>query len=150
MALSALEPETGLKHANRMALEKWMEIYTGPDFRIALSDTFGLDAFLDDFDLRLATEYRGTRQDSGDPELYVDKVVAHYKKLGINPAEKVIVFSDALNIPKCVRYKKYADGKGIECRFGIGTNLTNDFKLKGWVIFEPRTALHGSLTIFVF
>lgn len=131
MALSALEPETGLKHANHQALTKWAETYAGPDFRIALSDTFGVDAFLEDFDLKLATEYRGTRQDSGDPEVYTDKVVNHYKKLGIDPAEKVIVFSDALNIPKCIKYKKYADAKGIESRFGIGTNLTNDFKFKG-------------------
>ncbi|KAI9003370.1 nicotinate phosphoribosyltransferase [Hyaloraphidium curvatum] len=128
MALSALEATTGLKHANKMALSKWASTYTGPDFRIALSDTFGVDAFLEDFDDNLADMYRGTRHDSGDATVYVDKIVGHYKKLGIDPAEKVIVFSDALSIAKCLRYKKYADSKGIESRFGIGTHLTNDFK----------------------
>lgn len=131
MAVSALEPDTGLEHANYKALIKWAEMYAAPEFRIALSDTFGVDAFLRDFDAALATEYRGTRQDSGDPKVYVDKMVEHYRQLGIDYSDKFIVFSDALNVPRCIALKDYAIAKGIQARFGVGTNFTNDYSFHG-------------------
>src|SRR5690606_14647012 len=74
----------------------------------------------------LANAYDGVRQDSGDPFAFADKIVEHYERLGINPQEKVIVFSDSLSAELAVRLKKYCDGR-IKTSFGIGTNLTNDF-----------------------
>jgi nicotinic acid phosphoribosyltransferase len=40
---------------------------------------------------------------------------------------KVIVFSDGLNVEKCLEIAKYCKGK-IRCSFGIGTHFTNDFE----------------------
>lgn len=46
---------------------------------------------------------------------------------GIDPASKSIVFSDGLNIDRCLDLQKLSTELGIKCSFGIGTFLTNDF-----------------------
>ncbi|WP_440948619.1 nicotinate phosphoribosyltransferase [Methanosarcina sp. T3] len=121
MGTSAL---IGLRYANRFAFENWVEVYKG-DLGIALTDTFGSEAFFKDMDLKLSKTYDGFRHDSGDPFIFVDRVIDHYRKMGIDPMKKVIVFSDALNAEAAVRLKKYCQGK-INCSFGIGTSLTNN------------------------
>lgn len=114
----------GVRVANKMALEAWQEIY---DTRlgIALTDTFTTDEFLKCFNRHQAMLYDGVRQDSGDPIKYVDKIVAHYKKLDIDPMSKTILFSDSLNLEKVREILIYCKGK-IKCAFGIGTYLSND------------------------
>jgi nicotinate phosphoribosyltransferase len=121
MGTSAL---VGLRYANRFAFENWVEVYKG-DLGIALTDTFGSEAFFKDMDLKLSKIYDGLRHDSGDPYDFVDKVINHYRKMGIDPMKKVIVFSDALDAASAIRLKKYCEGK-INCSFGIGTTLTNN------------------------
>ena len=114
----------GIRIANKMALEAWMKVY---DTRlgIALTDTFTTDDFLKCFDRRLALLFDGVRQDSGDPFEFVDKIVAHYKSLDIDPMSKTILFSDALDIDKVEALVNYCAGK-IKCAFGIGTFFSND------------------------
>lgn len=121
MGTSAL---VGLRYANRFAFENWVEVYNG-DLGIALTDTFGSEAFFKDMDLKLSKIYDGFRHDSGDPYTFVDRVIEHYGKMRIDPMKKVIVFSDALNAEAAVKLKKYCEGK-INCSFGIGTSLTNN------------------------
>jgi nicotinate phosphoribosyltransferase len=121
MGTSAL---VGLRYANRFAFENWVEVYNG-DLGIALTDTFGSKAFFKDMDLRLSKIYDGFRHDSGDPYDFVDAVIEHYQKMGIDPMKKLIVFSDALNADTAIQLKKYCEGK-INCSFGIGTSLTNN------------------------
>jgi nicotinate phosphoribosyltransferase len=121
MGTSAL---VGLRYANRFAFENWVEVYNG-DLGIALTDTFGSDAFFKDMDLKLSKIYDGVRHDSGDPYVFVDTVTEHYKRMGIDPMKKVIVFSDALDADTAIRLKRYCEGK-INCSFGIGTSLTNN------------------------
>ena len=121
MGISAL---LGLRKANYFAFESWAEVYGG-NLGIALSDTFGSKAFFKDFSLKLAKLYDGVRHDSGDPFAFVDRVVEHYTKIGIDPLKKVVVFSDALDALDAIRLKEYCEGK-INCSFGIGTSLTNN------------------------
>jgi nicotinate phosphoribosyltransferase len=121
MGTSAL---VGLRHANRFAFENWVKVYNG-DLGIALTDTFGSEAFFKDMDLKLSKIYDGFRHDSGDPYDFVDRVIEHYRKMGIDPMKKVIVFSDALDAVSAIGLKKYSDGK-TNCSFGIGTSLTNN------------------------
>ncbi|ORY87792.1 Quinolinate phosphoribosyl transferase [Protomyces lactucae-debilis] len=113
-------------HANRLALLKWREVY-GDELGIALTDTFSTDAFLRDFEKDLATSFAGVRQDSGSPEDFAKRIVEHYKKLDIDPAGKAIVFSDSLNVKRCIGLQDVCKGLGIPCSFGIGTFLTNDY-----------------------
>lgn len=121
MGISAL---VGLKNANLFALECWLDMYKG-DLGIALSDTFGSKAFFDNFNLKLAKLYDGVRHDSGDPFVFADQVIEHYKSLGIDPSSKLIVFSDSLQASDAANIKEYCRGK-IKCSFGIGTSLTNN------------------------
>lgn len=123
MAHSVLQ---GLRNANRFALDAWTKVYRG-SLGIALTDTYGTDAFLKDFDVYLAKLFDGVRHDSGDPFNFIDKVVQHYGTLGIDPATKTIVFSDSLNAELACRIAAACKGK-IRCSFGIGTNFTNDFQ----------------------
>jgi len=121
MGVSELE---SLRYANKHALYKWADVYKG-NLGIALTDTFGTDGFLKDFDLTLAKLYDGVRQDSGNPYEFAEKMITHYKKLNINPMTKTIIFSDALNFRKAFDiFFKFS--KRINCSFGIGTYLSND------------------------
>jgi len=114
----------GYKMANTLAMESWVNVYSG-DLGIALPDTFTTDAFFKVFDRKFAKLYDGVRHDSGDAIEFAKKTIAHYTKLGIDPKSKVIVFSDSLNPDKAKEIKDFCRGV-IKCSFGIGTNFTND------------------------
>lgn len=73
-----------------------------------------------------AQVFTGVRQDSGDPEEFVNILRRFYNEQGIKES-KTIVFSDALNVEKCDKYKKLAEAAGFSPSFGIGTFLTNDY-----------------------
>ncbi len=113
-----------LRDSQKAALEAWVHEYRG-DLGIALTDVVGMDAFLRDFDLYFAKLFDGLRHDSGDPYIWGDKAIAHYKKLKIDPRTKILTFSDGLNLHKAWDLHQYFKGR-IKTSFGIGTNLTND------------------------
>ena len=113
----------GIRHCNRYALEAWQKVYNG-DLGIALTDTTTSKAFFDDFDPVVSRCFDGVRQDSGCPFEFTDMAVAHYKKHGIDPNTKTIIYSDGLTAEKAVEIKKYADEEGIKSGFGIGTHFT--------------------------
>jgi len=92
---------------------------------IALTDCITMDAFLGDFDLFFAKLFDGLRHDSGDPVRWAEKAIAHYRKLGIDPMTKTLVFSDGLNLTKSLEIFRALRGR-INVSFGIGTNLTCD------------------------
>ena len=114
-----------MKHANRFALEAWAGVYPEKP-GTALTDTYTTAAFFADFDARLARLYDGLRQDSGSPFDFVDRAIEHYRKLGVDPASKTIVFSDGLTPDSAAKIRRHCGGR-IGAAFGIGTNLTNDF-----------------------
>lgn len=114
----------GYKMANYMSMEDWINVYDG-DLGTVLTDTYTTDVFMRNFSKKHAMLFTSLRQDSGDPYEFVDKAIARYKELKINPMTKYLVFSDALDIPKAIEIKNYCDGK-IPATFGVGTNLTND------------------------
>lgn len=123
MGISGL---VGLRHANREGLWRWANTYEG-NLGIALPDTFGTQAFFEDFDGQLARMYDGVRHDSGDPLLFGDKVIDHYRKHNIKCLSKTIVFSDSLNVQKALEIQKYFAGR-INVSYGIGTHFSNDFQ----------------------
>ena len=92
---------------------------------IALTDTFSTEIFLKDFTEDLASKCSGVRQDSGDPIAFIPRIVRHYKEHNVNPKDKTIVFSDSLNVERCLELKKWADKHGIRSSFGVGTFLTS-------------------------
>jgi len=126
MMVGQAREDVPVRNSQKAMLQSWVDEYRG-DLGIALTDTVGIDAFLADFDLYFAKLYDGLRHDSGDPFEWGEKVIAHYKKLRIDPKTKTLVFSDGLDFQTAFRiYEHFKDRAHIS--FGIGTNLTNDFE----------------------
>ncbi|MEI2417249.1 nicotinate phosphoribosyltransferase [Orrella sp. JC864] len=121
-ACQALGPR--LRDSQVFALETWAKEYRG-DLGIALSDVYGLDAFLRDFDMYFCKLFDGARHDSGDPFVWGERMLAHYHANRTDPRNKLLVFSDALTFPLAMELTRRFAGR-CKVSFGIGTNLTND------------------------
>ncbi len=121
-ACQALGPR--LRDSQVFALETWAKEYRG-DLGIALSDVYGLEAFLRDFDMYFCKLFDGARHDSGDPFEWGERMIAHYTANRVDARTKTLIFSDALTFPRAIELTRRFAGR---CRtaFGIGTNLTND------------------------
>ena len=113
-----------LAYTNHYAMKDWYDEYKG-DNGTALTDTITTDLFLLDFDRANCNNYTGVRHDSGDPYEWGEKIIAHYKKYGIDPKTKMLLFSDSLNFDKAQRlYNAFRDRTKVS--FGIGTFVSND------------------------
>jgi len=116
--------DVALRDSHHIFLQDWWEFY-GETLSIALTDTFGSGFFFDTFTPEQADNWRGLRQDSGDPFAFGHAAIAFYKGHGIDPKEKTIVFSDGLTFEKMIAlWTEFHDKFNVV--FGIGTNLTND------------------------
>ncbi|HVF65209.1 MAG TPA: nicotinate phosphoribosyltransferase [Casimicrobiaceae bacterium] len=127
--------------SQHFAFETWAKEYRG-DLGIALSDVAGMDAFLRDFDLYFCKLFDGVRHDSGDPFDWGEKLIAHYRRMRIDPKTKTMVFSDSLNVPLAIRlFEHFKDRSSLA--FGIGTNLTNDLGGEPLQIVIKMTRCNG-------
>lgn len=113
-----------IKGSQAFALNTWLKEYEGA-LGIALTDVLTFDIFLSEFNQKLAQQYSGLRQDSGDPIAWGEKALKHYQSLGIDPHYKTFIFSDSLTFPKALALYQHFKGR-VLTSFGIGTNLTND------------------------
>jgi nicotinate phosphoribosyltransferase len=121
-ACQALGPR--LRDSQTFGFETWAREYRG-DLGIALSDVYGMDAFLRDFDMYFCKLFDGARHDSGDPAAWGERLIAHYEKNRVDPKTKTLVFSDSLDFPRVMELYKRFRGR-VRTAFGVGTNLTND------------------------
>lgn len=76
--------------ANKIALTKWRTSF-GDELGIALTDTFGTNAFLQNFSVELARQFAGVRQDSGSPEAFAGRMVQFYQ--------------DRVRAPHCINFQ---------------------------------------------
>ena len=111
-----------LENSQKAALEGWVQEFRG-HLGYALTDVITHDAFLRDFDLYYAKLFDGVRHDSGDPFVFAEKTIAKLTELGIDPASKVAVFSDSLDLRKALLLCEAYEGK-LKTSYGIGTSLT--------------------------
>jgi nicotinate phosphoribosyltransferase len=138
------DSEEDIRRSHSEFLNDWWDMY-GESLSIALTDTFGTKFFFEDF-APVAEKWRGIRQDSGDPFEFGEKAIEFYENLGIDPKEKMVVFSGGLNFEKMTNlYKAFGDRIGVS--FGIGTNLTNDVVDNPVSIVVKLTKINGKNTV---
>lgn len=121
-ACQALGPR--LRDSQTYAFEMWAKEYRG-DLGIALTDVYGIEPFLKDFDMYFCKLFDGVRQDSGDPEKWGERMIVHYKANRCDPRTKTFIFSDSLTFERLIRLFRRFKGR-VKLGFGVGTNLTND------------------------
>ena len=122
-ALAASDEE--LRQAPYDVLADWQEEHDG-NLRIILPDTYGTEQFLANAPDWLAG-WTGIRIDSGDPATGAEIAIRWWKDRGEDPSEKLIIFSDGLDVEKIVElHRQFSDR--VRVSFGWGTMLTNDFR----------------------
>ena len=136
----AMMGKYGVKDANREWMNCWINCYKNK-LLIYLVDTFTTDIFLRDFGVKEATLWNGLRQDSGNPDEWMNKILNHYSKLGIPTKDKTFIFSDNLTDEKYKNLSlKYRDRASIIG--GIGTFFSNDCDHKPLNIVIKLTAIN--------
>ena len=130
-----------LAYTNHYAMQDWYDEYQG-DNGTALTDTVTTDLFLLDFNRSMVNNYNGVRHDSGDPYVWGEKIIAHYKKFGADPRTKLLLFSDSLNFDKAQKLFDYFKDK-TKVSFGIGTFCSNDTSVKSLNIVIKLQYVNG-------
>jgi nicotinate phosphoribosyltransferase len=153
MVVAALATDDeSLKAAQYHVLEMWQRTYDG-ELRIMLPDTFGTTQFLQGAP-EWAADWTGQRIDSKSPYAAGDEYIAWLKSRGRDPAGKLIIASDALDVDDILGLHAYFGGvlvngttaadfrtaadfidrrkwisdRRIRFSAGWGTLLTNDFR----------------------
>ena len=138
-ACQALGPR--LRDSQSFAFDMWAKEYRG-DLGIAIADTYGLQAFLRDFDMYFCKLFDGARHDSGDSFQWGEKMIAHYRRNRVDPRAKTLIFSDQLSFPLAIEIARRFHGR-TRTAFGIGTNLTNDLGYEPINIVIKMTECNG-------
>jgi nicotinate phosphoribosyltransferase len=125
MVLAALAgDDEALKQAPYRVLQDWQRYYDG-NLLIVLPDTFGTASFLRHAPDWIA-EWTGFRPDSAPPIAGGEMILAWWRAKMKDPRDKLLVFSDALDVETIEQAYRHFHGK-VRMSFGWGTNLTNDF-----------------------
>lgn len=126
MVYAALaETDEELRQAPYRVLADWHEEHDG-NLRVILPDTYGTPAFLRNAPDWLAG-WTGIRIDSGDPVALTEYAIDWWKSRGEDPAQKLVIFSDGLDVDQITRLFRRFHGR-VKVSFGWGTLLTNDFR----------------------
>ncbi|MFT4012104.1 MAG: nicotinate phosphoribosyltransferase [Paracoccus sp. (in: a-proteobacteria)] len=114
-----------LRQAPYHVLADWHEEHDG-NLRMILPDTYGTKGFLQHAPDWLAG-WTGIRIDSGDPAEGAETAIAWWKSRGEDPRQKLVIFSDGLDVAKIEELSRQFRGR-VKVSFGWGTLLTNDFR----------------------
>lgn len=131
--------DEAVRESYQEVMQRWYEHY-GLELSVALTDTFGSEYHFQNTTKRQAEIWKGIRQDSGDPIAFGERAIKFYQSHGIEPREKLIIFSDGLEIDTILKLYQHFKGR-IKTSFGWGTNLTNDLGLKALsLVIKPVEA----------
>ena len=114
-----------IRNAQYKVLENWQDQYSG-NLLVALPDTYGTTQFLKNAP-EFLKDWRGFRPDSKEPHAATEELITWWKSKGVNPKEKLVLFSDGLDADNIVELWTTYHNQ-VTVGFGWGTNLTNDFK----------------------
>ena len=126
MVMAALaDDDDELRDAPYKVLQSWQLNYDG-NLLIVLPDTYGSTTFLKNAPDWVAN-WSGFRVDSKEPIAGGEELIQWWKAMGQDPQEKLIIFSDGLDIDD-IETITHHFAQRVKVGFGWGTNLTNDFK----------------------
>jgi nicotinate phosphoribosyltransferase len=120
----------GYKRANYLTLEAWIDVYGG-NLGTALVDCYTTESFLRTLTYQQALLLQGFRIDSGDNFAIGNKIIERLKEFKIDPKTKLLIFSNALDMPTYKEIKDYF-GNRVMVSAGIGTNITCDPGIDGY------------------
>ncbi|MFT4346758.1 nicotinate phosphoribosyltransferase [Bartonella ancashensis] len=124
MVLAALtNSDNDLRNSPYQVLKSWNRYYEG-NLLIVLPDTFGTEAFLRRAPQWVA-DWAGFRPDSAPPIEGGERIIQWWKEQGKDPREKLLIFSDALDVETIEKIYHHFHGR-VRLGFGWGTHLTND------------------------
>jgi nicotinate phosphoribosyltransferase len=66
--------------------------------------------------------WQGLRQDSGDPFAFAPRVQQLYQSLGIDHQGKAIIYSDGLNVTKCLELQRQCEMLGLKGKSSVMWN----------------------------
>jgi nicotinate phosphoribosyltransferase len=133
MALTALRSHEGpeaMRNAQYEVLKLWQRLY-GHKSLVMLPDTFGDRQFFRGLAEHYFRDWRGSRHDSGDPFEYGEARIKDYTDRGIDPTQKVIIYSDGLTPEVMVELKRRFFTR-IGLGYGWGTNKSHDLGVPGF------------------
>ena len=122
--ISFEENVSGVFECNYSVMKKFSDVYDGNN-GIYLYDCFGDELFFKNLSKRMAMMYSGLRVDSGVEEEQTEKIIEKYISLGIDPTTKQVVYSNGLDIDRCIEVHRYCNGR-VQDSYGVGTNLMCD------------------------
>ncbi|BCH57532.1 nicotinate phosphoribosyltransferase [Agrobacterium vitis] len=124
VAAALAKTDAELANAPYKVLQDWNTLYNG-NLLIVLPDAFGTSAFLRDAPPWVA-DWTGFRPDSAPPIEGGERIIAWWEKMGRDPRQKLLIFSDGLDVDAIIDTYRHFEGR-VRMSFGWGTNLTNDF-----------------------
>jgi nicotinate phosphoribosyltransferase len=126
MVYAALaEDDAALARAPYDVLRDWQQDYEG-NLLVVLPDTYGTTRFLADAPDWMTT-WTGMRIDSKEPMAGGEEAIAWWRSRGCDPASKLAIFSDGLDIDVIEAIHDRFHGR-LRIGYGWGTLLTNDFR----------------------
>jgi nicotinate phosphoribosyltransferase len=126
MVYTALaDSDEEMRRAPYRVLADWQEDYQG-NLLVLLPDTYGTSGFLARAPEWL-THWTGIRIDSKDPVEGGEEAIAWWRSRGEDPRQKLIIFSDGLDIDTIETVHRRFAGR-VRVGYGWGTLLTNDFR----------------------
>jgi nicotinate phosphoribosyltransferase len=134
-----------IRASHNRVLQDWWDLY-GWGLSVAVTDTYGSEFFFRDMEEDQARAWKGLRHDSGDPFEFGERAIRFYQELGIDPREKILIFSDGLELKKILALSKRFSGR-IKVSFGWGTNLTNDLGFEPISIVVKAIEANGHRTV---
>ena len=115
-------------YSNRLMMDAWQKQYKGCN-GIYLTDCVRTDVFLMDLTRNDVRVWDGFRHDSGDPYAWGEKMIDAIQRLGGDPMQKTLLFSDSLDFERASKLYAHFSPRA-KVGFGIGTFLSNDCGLE--------------------